>query len=199
MVLVPNDAHNSVPSASMASNNADPGLDAVYRCPSNNVEANLGNHGDTSHGFYRYSYTMNCCWSMPVYAYTNPLTAKKFSPPGTRSDCVFNGKLSSIKFPAQKILFICEDEQTISSGQYVPNSSGFYNNGNYNGNVDQLASRHTLHHTTSVNFYLSPTGKNVDSTGNVAFCDGHAESNFDRKDSMRQKYSGNPIPDPAGF
>jgi prepilin-type processing-associated H-X9-DG protein len=37
-----------------------------------------------------------------------------------------------------------------------------------------------------------------DTRGNVSFCDGHGEF-FSRKDAHRQRYTGSPTLDPAGF
>jgi prepilin-type processing-associated H-X9-DG protein len=192
MVLIVNTAGVKTPGqtniAWIESNNADPALDAVYRCPSDNVENRIFSGEDNSHSKYRYSYTMNICWSMPIHTFAG------FSV-GQRSDCVFNGKITSIKTPAEKVLYVCEDEQTLENGTYSPSPAAFLA-GTY---TDQVSSRHTLHqiHASGTNTGYT-TGGNSDSYGNVSFCDGHAEY-FDRKDAMRQKYTGNPNPDPAGF
>ena len=44
----------------------------------------------------------------------------------------------------------------------------------------------------------NPTQGNEEARGNVGFADGHGEF-FSRKDALRQKYSGSPVPDPVGF
>src|SRR5947207_9363067 len=63
-------------------NTIDPKLDAVFRCPEDNVQQRNSN-ADNSHGFYRYSYAMNT-----MYAASPKL-------PSARSDGVFTGKYIS--------------------------------------------------------------------------------------------------------
>ncbi|HSV16470.1 MAG TPA: prepilin-type N-terminal cleavage/methylation domain-containing protein, partial [Tepidisphaeraceae bacterium] len=45
-------------------NSANRALDAIYRCPSDDLYTRLS-HADPSHGFYRYSYTMNLAYGSP--------------------------------------------------------------------------------------------------------------------------------------
>jgi len=171
-------------------NNVNSTLDAIFRCPADNL-GSRGSHADTSHGYYRYSYTMNIAWSIPVYAFTNDVSGGKW-PVGVRTDGTFNGLITSIHAPAQKVLLICEDEKTISSGSFVPDTWAWNN-----GRIDALASRHDANFVKATSLQFTTEG-NVDCLGNVAFCDGHAEI-FGRKDTLRARYSGNPNPDYPGF
>jgi prepilin-type N-terminal cleavage/methylation domain-containing protein/prepilin-type processing-associated H-X9-DG protein len=178
------------------SNNADPALDAVFRCPSDILQARPS-HADTSHGSYYYSYTMNISWANPVYTYKSLSASVKYAT-GQRVDGVFNGKIATIKNPASRILFMCEDEKTIRSGSFTADPTDWINpNPPANTVVDLLSSRHSIQNAKAMTL-INQTPGVQDCYGNVSFCDGHAEL-FDRKDSMRGKYSGSPIPDPAGF
>ena len=172
------------------SNNADPALDAVFRCPSD-ILAARASHADTSHGSYYYSYTMNVSWANPPYAY-------KGHAAGQRVDGVFNGKISSIRYPSSKILFICEDEKTIRSGSFVADPIDWINPvPPPNTVVDLVSSRHSIQNAKAMSL-LNQTPGIQDAYGNVSFCDGHAEL-FDRRDALRARYSGSPVPDPVGF
>jgi prepilin-type N-terminal cleavage/methylation domain-containing protein len=167
------------------SNNAAPELDAVFRCPSDILQARPS-HADTSHGSYYYSYTMN------VY-YANPVSAN-----GNRIDGRFNGKITSIKNAAHKILFICEDERTIRNGSYSPDPTNWLNpSPPANTVVDLLASRHSTANAKAMSL-LNQTPGAQDAYGEAGFCDGHVEW-IDRRDSMRATYTGSPTPDPAGL
>src|SRR5439155_2715043 len=148
-------------------------------------------HEDTSHGIYRYSYAMNIAYANPVYKkWTNPNS-------GARVDGVFNGKLSSIRSPGEKILFICEDEKTLHNGVFKPDANGFITN----NRVDCVSSRHESRVKRATNLGNTNTVNNEgneDARGNVGFCDGHGEF-FSRKDAMRARYSGSPIADPNNY
>jgi prepilin-type N-terminal cleavage/methylation domain-containing protein len=169
-----------------ASNNAAPELDAVFRCPSDVLEARAS-HQDTSHGSYAYSYTMN------VY-YANPVSGN-----GVRIDGKFNGKITSIHNPAHKILFICEDEKTARSGQYQPNPTNWLKPPPPPPLivVDLLASRHSIANAKAMSL-INQTPGAQDAYGEAGFCDGHVEW-IDRRDSMRATFTGSPAPDPAGL
>jgi hypothetical protein len=97
--------HTSAKGASLA----NPRLDQVFRCPSDNLDGRPS-HADDSHGYYRYSYAMNVAYANPVYT--------KFTTPNSpaRVDGTFSGKISSIRAPAEKILLICQDEKTLEDG-----------------------------------------------------------------------------------
>ncbi len=163
-------------------NKIDATLDSIYRCPEDNLDGRPS-HADTSHGYYRYSYAMNS-----LYAFSKSLTK-----PQPRVDGLFSGKISSIRKPSEKVLFICEDEKTLDDGSFAPDATSFKNN----LRCDLVASRHELQHRRATSL-LNPAEGNEESRGNVGFCDGHAEF-FSRKDALRARYSGNPVPDPVPY
>ncbi|HRK30165.1 MAG TPA: prepilin-type N-terminal cleavage/methylation domain-containing protein [Tepidisphaeraceae bacterium] len=154
-------------------NDANPALDNIYRCPADNIDARASQFSTLENGWYRYSYSMNY-----YYAGDNP---------GDRFDGKFSGKISSIRSSSNKILLVCEDEQTIDDGVFNPNPDNW---DNPTGVINSVAARHTRTRLTK-----ETKDKSV---GNVAFADGHAEL-FGRKDALRQKYTGRPQADPAGF
>jgi prepilin-type N-terminal cleavage/methylation domain-containing protein/prepilin-type processing-associated H-X9-DG protein len=94
-------------------------------------------------------------------------------------------KLTQLRPGGQRILLVCEDEKTIDDGVFQPNPDNWAA-----GEINSVAARH---YRTK----LTPATKDK-SMGNVAFCDGHGEL-MSRKDALRQKYTGNPKADPAGF
>lgn len=159
------------------------GLEAVYRCPSDNLQQRP--RADASRGAYRYSYSMNILYTNPVF---NPDPVN--FPGGVRFDGTFNGKSTSIRNPGEKVLLVCEDENSLDDGTFSPNAANFAT-----GLVNAVSARHTR----QVSDLRIGTGtENKDALGNVAFADGHAEF-FSRKDALRQRHSGDPRPDPAGF
>lgn len=166
-------------------NRASNMLDAIYRCPSDNI-ASRPSHADTSHGYYRYSYAMNS-------NYANPIQNNN----GLRFDGKFTGKISSIRRPSEKILFICGDEKTLDNSTFTANPSAFMNN----QRTDVVAARHEMKNKKAAN--LGQEGaianeKNEDARGNVVFADGHGEL-MSRKDALRQRHSGNLAADPVGY
>ena len=174
------------PANYIAANRANPMLDELYRCPSDNWEGRLSAQ-DSSHGYYRYSYAMNIYYASPAAA------------GGIRYDGRFNGKISSIRKPSEKILFICQDEKTIDDGSFKPDSNKWLD---LTSRIDLVSSRHESRVKRATNGYanrgtLKAEG-NEEARGNVGFCDGHGEF-FSRRDALRQQYSGNPTPDPQGF
>jgi len=177
-----------------ADNLANPALDAVYRCPADDI-LNRPNHADNSHGYYRYSYTMNQAWGNPIYAFSGYGTKGN---PCPRFDGVFDGRITSIRNSSQKILLICEDPLTLSSACFSPNANG------WSGTtpIDLVSARHETNYSKANSYngtmYTSNGIGNQDARGNVTFCDGHGEF-FSRKDALRGKYSGSPVPDPVGF
>lgn len=155
-------------------NTINPALEAVYRCPADPIDARVyPTSNPLANGWYRYSYSMNL-----LYAGDNP---------GQRFDGRFTGKISSIRAAGQKILLVCEDEQTIDDGVFNPNPDNWTNTSQQ---LNVVAARHTRSKITK-----ETRDKSV---GNVAFADGHAEL-MSRKDALRQKYTGRFDPDPAGF
>jgi prepilin-type N-terminal cleavage/methylation domain-containing protein len=166
-------------------NGVNPMLDAVYRCPSDNLQqrpAAVSNNNI----IYRYSYSANELLLTPVKQY---LTVPANTPAGARFGFNFNGKYGSIKKVSDMIIYICEDELTLDDGQFRANPANWTT-----GKVQALASRHRMR-----KYDARPTsqsgGKNVDSYGNVAFMDGHGGI-LTRKDALRQKHTGSVLADP---
>ncbi len=157
-------------------NKASDFLDNVFRCPSDNLDARPNS---TDRGAYRYSYGMNTFYS----------GEKK----GGRFDGNFTGRISSIKAPSEKISFICEDEITLDDGNFNPNPTQWAS-----GNINGVAARHQAKRAAARSSTAASGNVNQDAKGNVVFFDAHAEF-FTRKDALRQRYTGNPQPDPTGF
>jgi prepilin-type processing-associated H-X9-DG protein len=174
-----------------AANNVNAALDAIFRCPADNI-ASRPSHADTSHGYYRYSYAINIAYSNPVYAFTNHVTGGNW-PVGARVDGNFNGLITSIHAASEKVLLICEDEQTLNDASFTPDTYAW----NTTIPIDAVSSRHDANAAGAASL-MNTTQVDVDCYGNVAFCDGHSEV-FTRKDALRAKYSGNPNPDAPGF
>jgi prepilin-type N-terminal cleavage/methylation domain-containing protein/prepilin-type processing-associated H-X9-DG protein len=168
-----------------AANLANRQLEEVFRCPSDNLQTR--GKADATVGAYRYSYSMN-------FLVTNPIKTIGAFDPRVRSWGMFYGKLASIKTPSNIVLLICQDELTIDDGYFNPNPTQWTT-----GQCEMVATRHALRNVSAANT-VNPTATNRDdgSRGNVTFCDGHGEF-MTRKDALRQKYTGNPNPDPAGF
>jgi prepilin-type processing-associated H-X9-DG protein len=114
---------------------------------------------------------------------------------GQRYDGLFTGRLNSVKKPSEKLLYVCEEEQSLDDGNFNPNPNEWY--GGSTGRVNAVASRHQAKRATAKSVAIS-NARNQDAKGNVVFFDGHAEF-FTRKDALRQRYTGNPTPDPANF
>lgn len=169
-------------------NQASRMLEEVFRCPSDNLDARP--NMDTGRGAYRYSYSMNR-W----FAGNNPGDRGESNDGNgtTTSTFKFTGKIGSIRRSGEKILLICEDEQTLDDGVFNPNTAEWLKP---NGKINAVASRHTKRARANNNT-LQSLG-NEDSKGNVAFCDGHVEF-FTRKNALRQKYTGNPTADDPLF
>jgi len=175
---------------SQAANTMFQNLDDVFRCPSDNLLNRPKAYQGTGTKAYRYSYSISD-------HFANPVQQCKPAPPagvpaGARNGFVFNGKISSIRTPSEKVLFICEDEQTIDDGIFSPQASQWATNA-----VNAVASRHENKYRTA-KVSATDLNPNVNSRGNVGFCDGHAEF-MSRKEALSQRYSGNWNPDPKGF
>jgi prepilin-type processing-associated H-X9-DG protein len=160
-------------------------LDAIYRCPLDNLSSRPS-HADTSHGYYRYSYSMN-------RLYANPVTGMSGFKADARSDGTFNGKFDSIRYGTNKVLFVCQDEKTVNDGVYSASPEKWLDL----TPIDMVSSRHELQNRRAVS-YASPTQKNEDSRGPACFADGHVEQ-VGRKDAMRRKHTGSPVADPTWF
>jgi prepilin-type processing-associated H-X9-DG protein len=173
-------------------------LEEVFRCPSDNLAARPRmNQAETC---YRYSYAIN---QMVALTGGNNQVGQGWSgsgvpaaPPGTvrgaRSFGVFNGKITSIKRPAEIILYVDAQEETIDDAAWVARPYQWATS-----TIDLPADRHTKKRGTR-NPVPALGAANEDSMGNVAFCDGHAGP-MNRLDTLRQRHSGNPYPDPAVF
>lgn len=163
-------------------------LESVYRCPSDNLQQRTQNAADNNggRGDYRYSYSMNIYVMNPVF------NAPGFSN-GARYSGQFTGKISSIRNPSERILVVCEDEKTLDDGTFSPNAANWGTS-----TVQAVAARHLVKGVKTKSNTDTVTQANQDTRGNVAFADGHGEF-FSRKDALRQRYTGDPRPDPAGF
>jgi prepilin-type N-terminal cleavage/methylation domain-containing protein/prepilin-type processing-associated H-X9-DG protein len=174
-------------------NTINPSLEQVFRCPSDNLLSRPST-ADSSHGYYRYSYAANIAYMMPLNAFTDYANSPARFPANVRSDGLFNGKISSIKRPSEKILLICQDEKTLNDGSFNVNPIQYRDS---SGTTDLIASRH-MGKTLRARSNLFTNEKNQDAWGNVAFCDGHAGT-MTRRDSAKRRYTGNPNPDPTGI
>jgi len=164
-----------------AANNISPQLDDIYRCPSDNL-ASRPNAGTP--GPYRYSYSMNKYFLNPVKG-----------PGGIYGDnqrwgFTFTGKIGSIRTPSEKVLIVCEDEQSINDGYFTPNATAWISQAQA---TDTVSARHELKFKKATGI-----GTKENARGNVGFCDGHGEF-LSRKQAISQRYSGNPQPDPPAF
>lgn len=167
-----------------------------FICPSDDRLARA-NGADNGRNVYRYSYSMN-------WFYMNPVVTAVVRPPsqqrgitsfkkGERVDGIFTGKIHSIKAPSEKVLVVCEDEQTIEDGTFVADSWQYVNG----QAINAVAARHENKRKRAASATVNNIG-NEDSRGNVVFADGHGEF-FTRKDALRRRYSGNPNYDFSGF
>jgi prepilin-type N-terminal cleavage/methylation domain-containing protein/prepilin-type processing-associated H-X9-DG protein len=174
-------------------NSINPALEQIFRCPSDSLLSRPST-ADSSHGFYRYSYAANIAYLMPLNRFTDYANSPTRFAANVRSDGLFNGKISSIRRPSEKILLICQDEKTLDDGSFNLNPILYMQS---SGTTDLLASRH-MGKTLKARSNMFTTEKNQDAWGNVAFCDGHA-GKMTRRESARQRHTGNPNPDPNGL
>jgi prepilin-type N-terminal cleavage/methylation domain-containing protein/prepilin-type processing-associated H-X9-DG protein len=169
-------------------NTIAPTLEELFRCPSDNLAARPKSPASTDKK-YRYSYSLNDL-------FTNPLQASVGAPAGTpkggRFGFNFTGKISSIRGGSERVLIVCEDEQTIDDGVFKPVAAQW--NG---GTINAVAARHENKFKTAKSVG-SDTKPNVNARGNVGFVDGHGEF-MSRKDAISQRYSGSAAPDPVPF
>lgn len=178
-------------------------LEDLFTCPSDNVLRRNSMNTSANENVYRYSYSMNDYFAMPIQnassvgsGYAGPA----MTPQGPDRDGFrFTGKISSIKNSAERVLFVCEDEATLDDGAFRPNSWKY----SAGSTVNAVAGRHgsklantTMSGTNGSN--ASTATRTADVQGNVSFADGHA-GKIGRKDATRQIHSGSPYPDPVGF
>jgi prepilin-type N-terminal cleavage/methylation domain-containing protein/prepilin-type processing-associated H-X9-DG protein len=147
-------------------------LESIFRCPSDNLLQRPYTQSDNNggRGPYRYSYSMNVCFGNKQVGYDangnmNALLAHD------------HRKMNQVRFPAQKIIFIDESENSINNGEYNPTVNQF-NTLNPSGDYTAIAERHELKRLWK---------NNRDARGNVAFADGHAEF-FSRRDAFKNVY-----------
>jgi prepilin-type N-terminal cleavage/methylation domain-containing protein/prepilin-type processing-associated H-X9-DG protein len=162
---------------------------SIFRCPGDDPQSRpktqlaLGvPQPISSQKTFYYSYSMNDFVDNPP------------QPSMTRSWGTFTGKISSIRNSADIVMFVCEENQTLDDGVFSISPTNWINN----VAVNTLSDRHYSAHGVTVTAGISNQTVNQDAYGNASFCDGHAEVTT-RKDVFRQRHSGNPIPDPAGF
>jgi prepilin-type processing-associated H-X9-DG protein len=174
-------------------NTISPQGDEVFRCPSDNIESRPGTATDKK---YRYSYTINDLFANTIQACDTtdyPTALPAGAPKGLRFGFVFTGKISSIRASSEKILLVCEDEQTIDDAIFKPNAAKWLSG----KALSAVAARHELKFKKATG-PTSAAGQTQNARGNIGFCDGHAEF-ITRKEAMSQRYSGHALPDPPGF
>jgi prepilin-type processing-associated H-X9-DG protein len=159
--------------------------DEIFRCPADRYESHVLSV-DATRGTYLYSYAMNRLYTMSV------INTPGF-PTGTRFGGMFNGKINTIKSPSEKVLIICQDENSLGDGAFSPDAVKF-KAGEW---CDLIADRHEARKKKSSSI-KNPLLGNEDARGNVAFADGHCEV-FSRRDSLRRKHSGSPNDDPPNL
>jgi prepilin-type N-terminal cleavage/methylation domain-containing protein len=178
-----------------SANSANSTLDEVFRCPSDNL-AQRPNAANSGLNPYRYSYSMNQLFTVPVRAAGNPTSNGKTygisNLTAERDGFSFNGRISSIRRPSDHILLIDEDELTIDDGVASLNPNNWAG-----GSVNAVASRHELKLKKAKGLVNNIAGTE-DARGNATFCDGHGEF-ISRKESLKGIRTGRPDPDPAGF
>jgi prepilin-type N-terminal cleavage/methylation domain-containing protein/prepilin-type processing-associated H-X9-DG protein len=183
-------------------NNISLSAEQVFVCPSDRRDARPKNSGDNNggRGPYRYSYSMNSnvcrrdgfpgvqvasTGGAPAPTTGGAWTAKQ------RSWGEFTGKYASIRTPSNIIMFVCEDELTLDDGVFSPNP---YQWGS--GQINAVAARHEMKQKKARGNVFGTADANENGEGNVGFVDGHAER-LSRVDALKQKYTGNPYPDPT--
>jgi prepilin-type N-terminal cleavage/methylation domain-containing protein/prepilin-type processing-associated H-X9-DG protein len=186
--------HNSPEEANLVAQK----LELVFRCPSDNLAQRPKMKPDDTN--YRYSYLMNTnvgiqkpgnsVWDAWQGTGTPPKPANYSKT--MRSFGTFNGKMTSIKRPADIILYVDAQEESIDDAVWIARPYQWLTSA-----IDLPADRHSKKRGSKGTGVLA-TQNNEDSMGNVAFCDGHAAS-MQRVDALRQRHSGNPYPDPSFY
>ena len=193
---------------SYSANNASRNLEELFRCPSDVLETRPKTAKDNNgnRGAYRYSYSYNRQWSGDWINTTAKMTqgvrGEECSNGVTTSTSLFTGKIGSIRKAGDKILLVCEDEQTLDDDLWTTDGiSGGYNsttNWVQNATIGAVAARHEnkrRNANSSTNGTSSNNGVGtVDARGNVAFCDGHAAF-ISRREALYQSHTGNKLPD----
>src|SRR5437868_4641614 len=121
-------------------NEASRSLESVFRCPSDNLEQRNAYSSQNGVAIYRYSYSMNDLYGNPIQGLATPSSdGNTYDKNARYGGSTFTGKISSIRQPSEKVLFVCEDEQTIDDGVFKPSNS---KNTWDTGKVNAVASRH---------------------------------------------------------
>ncbi len=139
----------------VAAHDVSPSLEAVFRCPSDNLERRpitiIDNNG--GRGAYRYSYSMN------IFASRKVLVVRpdgSFVPGEAPKP---SRKISDFRGASEKVLYVCEDEASINNGEFNPCDPD-----PSKWDYSAVASRHEM----------KAKQKAQDARGNVGFADGHA-------------------------
>jgi prepilin-type N-terminal cleavage/methylation domain-containing protein/prepilin-type processing-associated H-X9-DG protein len=120
-------------------------VEAHYRCPADNVEG---------HPVYPYSYSMNEFMGGLLY------------PPAVDGDLHLRRKISQVRRPAEKIMFIDESSETIDDGCWAPQHYASDGHNLISNRHDKVAEKST-----------DPNAGN----GNALFTDGHVEFTYRNK------------------
>lgn len=155
-------------------------LQNTLRCPSDPIEARPNMNGPA---FYRYSYSIND-WI------TNP---NKMATPDRFGGWRWTGKLTSVKFPSETILFVCEDERTLDDGIFRGDPANWTT-----ASINAVADRHDSKRAAARGLAFTSQGLSKDANGNVSFCDGHTAF-MSRKQAISQRHSSSNKPDPVGW
>jgi len=150
-------------------------LQQVFRCPADQL---LRPNQKPSDPQYRYSYSMNDWVSNPNKMGTI-----------NRRGWTWTGKLTSVRPPAEVIMYVCEDPNTLDDGVYRGTVDNWINQSSCN----VISGAHDKKHTATKG-QVYTENKIQECNGNVVFCDGHTEF-FSRKDAVRAKYTANPVED----
>ncbi|MFT3787579.1 MAG: DUF1559 domain-containing protein [Tepidisphaeraceae bacterium] len=144
------------------------GLEAVYRCPSDNLLNRLAFAADYNggRGIYRYSFSMNIMFGNKKYDPNNPTVL---------ADRGSYLKYNQVHRTTDVILYMDESEISINNGEYNPLVTA-NNADNPSKDYSAISERHET----------SKFKKNSkDARGNVAFADGHGAFLCARKRSIR--------------
>lgn len=147
-------------------NEIDKNLEALYRCPSDNLGKRIAFVADLNggRGIYRYSYSMNVLFGNKAYGGTKLLLNAPYR------------KINQVKRPSEIIIYIDESEQSINNGEFnptVPLSEADLASKDYTA----VAERHEIKNKRN----------SQDARGNVAFADGHAGF-ISRQEVFKRQY-----------
>ncbi|MCS7034495.1 MAG: DUF1559 domain-containing protein, partial [Phycisphaerae bacterium] len=152
----------------------NPALEAIYRCPSDNIASRKAFDQNTGvpnggRGWYRYSYSMNILFGNKRV---------QVMPDGSYVLGELGGyrKLNQVRKANQVIIFIDESELSVNNGEYNPTVT-LAQADDPSKDYSAIAERHEL-----------KVKRNSErARGNVAFADGHAEF-FSRTDAFKRQF-----------